>query len=114
MRMLNYCFAMAFGLSMISAPVLAQEVEIDSFVAISEIGDSNQEIVLTPLPDGSLDSIEGTGICFGCPSINLHITVAPITQLNVINQISFALGRNITQTSGASAFNTAGGFLRRP
>ena len=113
MKKLSYHVAMGLGLVSVfvcAAPVLAEEDGRGSFVAISEIERPLQDVVLTPLPDSSLDSIEGAGACFVCPSINVNIVVAPITQFNVINQIAVALGQNITQLSAASAVNSIGGF----
>jgi len=107
--MLNY-LATGLFLALAGTPALAQDgVVVNSFVATSEL-ERSAETVLTPLPDSSLEFIEGMGGCFVCPSINLNIVVAPITQFNVINQIAVALGQNVTQVLGASAVNTLGGF----
>jgi hypothetical protein len=111
MKKLSYV-ATAFIVVLSTAPVLAQD-EAGSFVAMSDLIVSHEETGLMPLPDTSLDSVEGTGFCIGCPKINLNIVVTPITQLNVINQISVALGRSITQISGVNASNTLG-FMGRP
>jgi hypothetical protein len=113
MKRLNRHVAIALGLVLCGAPALAQEADPGPFVAISEIETLDHETPLSPLPDSNLESIEGTGLCFGCPSISFNIVVAPITQLNIINQVAFAIGRNITQISGATAVNTVGGLVRR-
>ena len=104
----NHYFAIALGLSLLGTPVMAETDGSDPFIAISEIGEDHQGGFLTPLSDSSLDAIEGAGICFGCPSINVYVAVAPIAQLNVINQISFAVGRNINQSAAVSATNNIG------
>jgi hypothetical protein len=114
MRAFTCYFAIALCLFLHVPAALAQEDEPESFVAISEIGDFQDGMILASLTDSSLDAIEGAGLCIGCPSINIQIGIAPIVQLNLINQVSFALGRNITQISGASAVNAAGGSVRRP
>ncbi|WP_447599725.1 hypothetical protein [Nitrospira sp. Nam80] len=105
----NHYFAIALGLSLLGTPVMAENDGSDPFMAISEIGEDRQGESLTPLSDSSLDSIEGAGICLGCPSINVNIAIAPIAQFNIINQVSIALGRNIDQSSFASAINNTGG-----
>jgi putative transposase len=110
-EMVNNWLAVAAGLCLFVTPVMADDDDArETFIAISEIEGPNEQGALSTLPDSHLDSIEGVGICFGCPSINLSIAVAPITQFNIINQVSFALGRNITQSSFASAINNTGGI----
>ena len=106
--------AVALCLFLHVPPALALEPEPDSFVATSELDDFSQGLLLASLSDERLDAIEGEGLCIGCPSINFQIGISPIVQINLINQISFALGADITQLSGASAVNLAGGPVRRP
>jgi hypothetical protein len=110
MTSVNNCAAIAVGLCLFVTPAMADDEASETFIAISEIEEHNDQEALPALSDSSLESIEGAGICFGCPSINVNIAVAPIAQFNIINQVSFALGRNITQSSFASAINNAGGI----
>ena len=114
MSPLSCYLALTLCLSVPMGSVLAQEDETGMFVAMSEIEDSSHGTILAALTDESLDAIEGAGLCIGCPSINIQIGISPVVQVNLINQISFALGNNITQLSGASAVNLAGGSVRRP
>jgi hypothetical protein len=113
MRARSCYLAIALCMLVYAPAVLAQDEVPDSFIAVSEIGDFPHEMILASLTDESLDAIEGAGLCIGCPSINVQIGISPIVQFNLINQISFALGNNITQISGASAANLAGGSVRR-
>jgi hypothetical protein len=114
MRPRSCYLALAMCLSVPMGPVLAQEDVTGMFVAVSEIEESSNGTLLAALSDERLDAVEGAGLCIGCPSINVHIGIAPVVQVNLINQISFALGNNITQLLGASAVNVAGGSVRRP
>ena len=114
MRPLSCYAALALCLSVQMGPVLAQEDETGMFIAVSEIEDSSNGTRLAALSEERLDAVEGAGLCIGCPSLHIQIGISPILQVNLINQISFALGNNITQLSGASAVNLAGGSVRRP
>ena len=114
MRQRTCYLALALCLSVPVGPVLAQEDKTGRFVAVSEIEDSSAGTLLAALSDERLDAVEGAGMCIGCPSLHIQIGIAPIVQVNLINQLSFALANNITQLLGASAVNVAGGSVRRP
>jgi hypothetical protein len=114
MRPSSYYVALALCLSVQMGPVLAQEDETGMFVAVSEIEGPSYGTKLAALSDDSLGAVEGAGMCIGCPSLHIQIGISPIVQVNLINQLSFALGNNITQLLGASAVNVAGGSVRRP
>jgi hypothetical protein len=114
MRPRSCYLALALCLSVQMGAVFAQADETDRFVAVSEIEEPSHGTILAALSDESLDAVVGAGICIGCPSIHIQIGISPIVQVNLINQISFALGNNITQHSGASAANLASGSVRRP
>jgi hypothetical protein len=59
----------------------------------------------TALSDRELASIEGTGICIGCPVIQLNL--ATLTQVNTNLQALVAVGSNISQTA-TGTLNNAG------
>jgi hypothetical protein len=107
--MLSLHLAVAVALCLSVLPAWAQNNQPESFVALTDIAPADQEAMLEPLSDSQLDSIHGAGVCFGCPSINVYIAVAPITQVNVITQLAFAVGQDITQIQGVSAVNQISG-----
>jgi len=105
----HYLFGMVLSVPLLATPVMALDDEANSFVAIENIvSQQDAEGALRPFSDDRLASIEGEGICIGCSSINVHIRVSPITQFNVTNQLTFAFGRNISQSVDSVSFNNAG------
>ena len=107
MKALNHSFAIVIGLSLLATPVLAlnDDTASFSFVAMKDVLSQGSQVPLTPFSDDHLASIEGEGICIACPSIRVGVGVSPITQFNLTNQATFAVGRNISQEVGSESLN---------
>lgn len=104
----HYLFGMVLSVPLLATPVIALDDEANFFVAIENIVSQDAEVALRPFSDDRLASIEGEGICIGCSSINVHVGVSPITQFNFTNQLTFAFGKNISQSVGSVSSNNAG------
>jgi hypothetical protein len=71
-----------------------------NFLALQEVAG-----IPAPLSDRELASIEGTGICIGCPVIQLNLST--LTQVNTNLQALLAVGSNISQIA-TGTLNNAG------
>lgn len=69
-----------------------------NFPALDKVADT-----AAPLSDQELASIEGTGICVGCPVIQLNLST--LTQVNTNLQALVGVGSNISQTATGTSNN---------